>query len=81
MNIGWFCVCRPGDTILLEPGPPHKAAGVVVQWPLHIQGGGSGPEDVVVEGVPRCDAVLDFRWVGQWSGVCVCVSWWGGAGC
>lgn len=39
---------RPGDTILVEPGAFHEAAGVLITHPVNILGGGASPETTVL---------------------------------
>lgn len=54
--------CRPGDTIILEPGEAHLVQDVVIPWPLHLVGGGSSPESTVLTCPKGADAAaLDFR--------------------
>lgn len=48
---GGHC-CRPGETILLEStagDAPHVVSDVLINWPLHIVGGGATAADTVVE--------------------------------
>ena len=56
---------RPGDTIILEPGAPHAADGVVTPHPLRILGGGDWPEAAILRsasfscaGAPHQPALL-----------------------
>ncbi|PSC68547.1 F-box SKIP5 [Micractinium conductrix] len=58
---------RPGDTILLEPGPaPHRVpAMLVVPHPVHILGGGAASGECVVEGARGLEALVDFRASGR----------------
>ena len=44
--------CRPGETILLEStagDAPHVVSNVLINWPLHIVGGGATATDTVIE--------------------------------
>lgn len=50
---------RPGDTILLAPGL-HDVQGVVVKWPLTIQGAGGAPEHTVLRCPRGADFAIDF---------------------
>lgn len=48
---GQHC-CRPGETILLEStagDAPHVVSNVLINWPLHIVGGGATATDTVIE--------------------------------
>ncbi|GAB4819561.1 hypothetical protein N2152v2_006607 [Parachlorella kessleri] len=52
---------RPGDTIVIAPGEPHRVCGVVVPWPLHIMGGGTSPEQTLLLCPRGGGTALDFR--------------------
>ncbi|KAL4437453.1 hypothetical protein ABPG75_004592 [Micractinium tetrahymenae] len=58
---------RPGDTVLLEPGPvPHLVSStLVVRHPVHILGGGAEAADCLVVGERGLEALLDFRASGR----------------
>ncbi|KAK3278529.1 F-box protein skip5 [Cymbomonas tetramitiformis] len=52
---------RPGDTILLHPGP-HFCTNVELRWPLQLVGGGRTPHDTVLhtaDGTKGSNTVLE----------------------
>lgn len=65
---------RPGETILLEAtadGEPHVVTDVLINWPLHIVGGGMSPADTVIQCGAGATAALDFHCSGKVANVTV----------
>lgn len=58
---------RPGDTILLEPGPvPHLVAStLVVRHPVHVLGGGGEAAECLLVGDRGLEGLFDFRASGR----------------